>query len=92
MSDNTFNEKLVTILTKLENIVSQDTAQRISGNGGRISPKRHHNNALYAIEQLVLNDVIGEDEAWNVYPDPSEASTRNELKAEMRQRLQEYIK
>lgn len=41
------------ILTRLENVVSQDTAQRLSGNGGRISPKHHHAQALADLSTIV---------------------------------------
>ena len=65
MSDKEINA----ILTTLENIVAQDTAQRLSGNGGGISPKHHHAIAHRAITELLLKARIDEWEKLSGYGD-----------------------
>ena len=82
MSDNTFNEKLDEIIDELQFDYGNSTVAR---NERKLVAKLD-------IIDLINRDVIGQDEDWNAYQDPSEASIRNTLKAEMRQRLQEYIK
>lgn len=87
--------KLDDILTKLENTVAQDTAQRLSGNGGRISPKHHHAQKKQQIKDL-MRHLIGEPEerattdmslqSWT--NDDYKMFGKNELRVELWQKIE----
>lgn len=92
-----------TILTTLENAVSQDTALRITQHRSGRSPKSTHAEAVRQIYELITKEIIGEDDKQDWDDDQSfcnmcdfwtEDDSRNcictfnnALRAEQRQKL-----
>lgn len=74
-----YNERLDEILAKLENAVVQDTAQRMSGQGGKMSPKHHHTIAKQAITSLI-KELVAEAK-----PDYCDGSEKCNCSTEMEQ-------
>ena len=80
-----FDTLLDEVLTKLENAVEYSVMRRIA-NRQTVSNRTVHARAKQAIKELVLSE-IGEDEYYNHHIETVSVPGRNQLRAELRARI-----